>query len=245
MPLYVPTPFHDLDSLLGGGLPRGDLTLFFGARGVGKTSLGIQVAVSNALNGSETFLIFCDGAFPAGRFVGIAGESADAVSRMIRIATPSSFGEQHKVLERFEVEVNEHPLTSLLIIDSVDSLYTIQLSLLDSWERDGQISEKSFMLNKHLGLVTNICRSRKIAALITCGARPSEAEPFEEPASARLMDYWSDNVIEMSREADGFCVKPVKLKGRRRPKEGRCLRYTITERGLAESLDGGEAADAD
>jgi len=87
LPLYLPTPFHGLDSLLGGGLPRGNLTLFFGYRGVGKTSLGIQVAVSNALNGSETFLIFCDGAFPAGRFLDIAGESADSVSKLIRRAT--------------------------------------------------------------------------------------------------------------------------------------------------------------
>jgi len=138
-----------------------------------------------------------------------------------------------------------HPLTSLLIIDSIDSLYTIQLSLLDSWERDGQISEKSFMLNRHLGLISNLCRSRKIAALITCSSRPSEDEPFEEPASARLMDYWSDSVIELSRDADGFYLKPVKLKGRRRLKEGWRLRYAITERGLAESLDGGEAAHAD
>jgi len=234
--LYVPTSLHNLDSLIGGGLPRGDLTLFFGVRGVGKTSLGIQVAVSNALNGYETFLIFCDGPFPARRLMGIAGESANAVSKLIRIATPSSFEEQQRVLERFEVEVNEHPLTSLLIIDSVDSLYTIQLSLLDSWGR-GQISEKSFMLNKHLGLISNVCRSRKIAAMITCSARPSEDEPFEEPASARLMDYWSDSIIELSRESDGFCLKPIKLKGLRRLKDGRCLRYAITEKGL-ESLDG-------
>jgi len=245
LPLYVPTHLHGLDSLLGGGLTRGDLTLFFGARGVGKTSLGIQVAVSNALSGSETFLIYCDGAFPAGRLAGIADEGADAASKLIRVATPTSFAEQHKVLERFEVEVNVHPLTSLLIMDSVDSLYKIQLSLLDSWERDGRISEASFMLNKHLGLVTNICRSREIAALITCGARPSEAEPFEEPASARLMDYWSDSVIEMSREADGLYVKPVKLKGRRSPEAGRRLRYAITERGLEEPIDGGDAPDAD
>jgi len=242
--LHVPTPLHHLNSLLGGGLPRGDLTLFFGSRGVGKTSLGIQVAVSNALNGSETFLIFCDGPFPAGRLMGIAGVSADAVSKLIHIATPPSFAEQHRALERFEVEVNAHPLTSLLIIDSVDSLYTIQLSLLDSWGREGQISEESFILNKHLGLISNVCRSKEIAALITCSARPSEDEPFEEPASARLMDYWSDSIIELSREPDGLCLKPVKLKGRRRLKEGQRLRYAINDKGL-ELLDEGGTADDD
>ena len=234
MSTSVPTLCQGLDSLLNGGLTRGTLTLLFGDRGVGKTSLSLQTAVSNALHGSETFLIFCDGVFPAHRLLNIAGKRADVVSKLIHVAMPSSFAEQHKVLERFEVEVDEHPLTSLLIIDSIDSLYSIQISLSNSLERDGQISENSFILNKHLGLVTNICRSRKVAALITCGARPSEDGLSEEPACARLMGYWSDNIIELSREADGFYLKPLKLKGRNQRGKERRLHYEITDRGLVE-----------
>jgi DNA repair protein RadB len=241
----VPTLCRGLDSLLGGGLKRGALTTIFGARGVGKTSLSLQAAVSNALRGAETFFIFCDGAFPGHRLLNIAGERADGVSQLIHVAMPSSFAEQHKVLERFEVEVDDHPLTSLLVIDPIDALYTIQISLTSSPERDGQISESNFLLNKHLGLVANICRSRRVAALITCGARPSEDGPFEVPACARLMGYWSDNIVELTKGEDGFQLKPIKIRGRNRRGRGRHLRYEITDKGLVDCPAGEEDADTD
>jgi DNA repair protein RadB len=251
--LPVPTLCQGLDSLLGGGIARGAITLFFGARGVGKTSLGIQTAVSNSMLGFEAFFISCEGSFPAGRLSQIAGGRVGAISDLIRVAVPSSFYEQHKLLEKFEIEVGAHPLTSLLVIDSIEMLYTAQLSLLESWERDDRIHEESFVLNKHLGLICEIARSRKIAALITCGVKASyeseakeveemkgEADgPPEEPISARLMQYWSDNIIGLTRRPPAFCLGSLKLNGRSESGKSPSICYTICEGGIVECPNGG------
>jgi len=239
---FIPTLCSCLDSILGGGVRRGDVTLFFGSRGIGKTCLSIQTAVSNSLLGFETFYIFCQGTFPTTRLVQVAKGRAEKVLSLIHIATPRTFEEQLRLLERFELELHDHPLASLLVIDSIDSLYALQISLQGTLERDRYIFEKSFQLNRHLGLIRNVSRAGNVSALVTCGAKMSSDNIFEgEPVSARLMEYWSDNLIEMYKDHSGNFFKPLKLRGKVQNLESQCrLRYKIVEEGIVGD-DGGES----
>ncbi|MGQ9513463.1 MAG: ATPase domain-containing protein [Thermoproteota archaeon] len=233
----IPTLCHGLDSILDGGVRRGDVNLFFGARGIGKTCLSIQIAVSNSILGYETFFIFCQGNFPTERLIQIAQGYDQEVSNLIHIATPKSFSEQLRLLERFELELYEHPSASLLVIDSIDSLYALQLSLQSSLERDRYIFEKSFQLNKHLGLVRNVSRARNVCTVITCNAKSSSGNVFEEPVSARLMEYWSDNIVELIKEPSGSFFRPIKLRRCREVDRQTLVQYKIVEKGIVDHIE--------
>ncbi|MBO3802314.1 MAG: hypothetical protein JTT11_00325 [Candidatus Brockarchaeota archaeon] len=235
---FIPTLCRCLDSLLGGGVRRGDVSLFFGSRGVGKTCLGLQTAASNSLLGFETFYIFCQGTFPMARLVQLARGRADIVSSLIHVATPKTFEEQLRFLERFELELHDHPLASLLVVDSIDSLYALQISTHDSSENDRFVFEKNFQLNKHLGMIRNVSRAGNVSALVTCGTRSSSGSVSEEPVSARLMEYWSDNLVEMRKGRSGGFFRPLKLGGKRQNLEaGQGLRYKIVEEGIVDATE--------
>ncbi len=53
----VPTGLKGLDDVLRGGIPRGSLTLLSGGPGTGKTLIGMEILVRNALAGTPGVIL--------------------------------------------------------------------------------------------------------------------------------------------------------------------------------------------
>jgi RAD51-like protein 2 len=82
----VPSSIRAMDELLGGGVPVGKITEFCGAPGLGKTQLGIQLAVNAHLptfmDGPNGHCIYIDteGSFVPERVT----EIADSVVKLVK-----------------------------------------------------------------------------------------------------------------------------------------------------------------
>lgn len=81
----------EMDGMLGGGVPMGEVTEFVGTPGIGKTQLGIQLAVDAHLpqifGGAEGEAVYIDteGSFMSERAFEIAEAFTTHVHKMARI----------------------------------------------------------------------------------------------------------------------------------------------------------------
>lgn len=122
-----------LDGLLGGGVPTGQLTEFCGPPGIGKTQLGMQLAldvqIPDAFRGRDGSAIYLDteGSFTPERAATMArslerhirsiahsAQSGDNISRAERIQISEQFTEKG-MLQRIQV-FRAHDLTEQLAI---------------------------------------------------------------------------------------------------------------------------------
>ncbi|XP_015773300.1 PREDICTED: DNA repair protein RAD51 homolog 3-like isoform X2 [Acropora digitifera] len=124
---------EQLDDMLGGGVPVGKITEFCGAPGIGKTQIGIQLAVDvqipdefGGLNG-EAIYIDTEGSFIVERVVDIAGA---AVKHMEHVAHSSEIDEterslQTEAMRNFQVE---NILSKIYVFRCHDYMQLIALS---------------------------------------------------------------------------------------------------------------------
>lgn len=124
---------EQLDDMLGGGVPVGKITEFCGAPGIGKTQIGIQLAVDvqipdefGGLNG-EAIYIDTEGSFIVERVVDIA---AAAVKHMEHVAHSSEIDEterslQTEAMRNFQVE---NILSKIYVFRCHDYMQLIALS---------------------------------------------------------------------------------------------------------------------
>lgn len=124
---------EQLDDMLGGGVPVGKITEFCGAPGIGKTQIGMQLAVDvqipdefGGLNG-EAIYIDTEGSFIVERVVDIA---AAAVKHLEHVVLSSEINETEKSLQieamkKFQVE---NILSKIYVFRCHDYMQLIALS---------------------------------------------------------------------------------------------------------------------
>jgi len=124
---------EQLDDMLGGGVPVGKITEFCGAPGIGKTQIGMQLAVDvqipdefGGLNG-EAIYIDTEGSFIVERVVDIADA---AVKHMQHVVESSDMDEaerslQTEALKKFQVE---NILSKIYVFRCHDYMQLIALS---------------------------------------------------------------------------------------------------------------------
>eukprot|EP00802_Teleaulax_amphioxeia_P011352 Tamp_11384.p1 GENE.Tamp_11384~~Tamp_11384.p1 ORF type:complete len:384 (+),score=95.44 Tamp_11384:49-1152(+) len=145
---HVITFCSDMDNMLGGGVAVGEVTEFCGAPGIGKTQLGIQLAVDvhlPALFGglqAEAVYIDTEGSFMEERakdiatafcahvqkMAGMRGEfedegvrdlSVESILGSIHVYRVHDYVEQIAVVASLQKFLDEHPKVKLVVMDSV------------------------------------------------------------------------------------------------------------------------------
>jgi RAD51-like protein 2 len=146
---HIITFCGEIDEMLGGGVPVGEVTEFCGVPGIGKTQIGIQLAVDVHLpavfGGAEGHAIYLDteGSFMAERAAEIAQAFVTHVKRMARVRNESSlleaagelsvesilenihfcrihdWAEQVATVNMLCSLLDQHPRVRLIVIDSV------------------------------------------------------------------------------------------------------------------------------
>ncbi len=187
-----PTGCATLDTLLGGGLAVGALTLVYGEAATGKTTLMIQSAVSAAKAGHKVIYIDADRSFSQQRLKQIAGESYPTISQKIFIVMPESFDQQSNLVENLETYVTK--AVRLLILDTVTSLYRL------AFRGEESVFALNRQLNRQLAYLVSLAATRKIAVAITSQVHAQFRPTFSrtEPVARRTLFHWPKTVLSLA-----------------------------------------------
>ena len=109
----ISTGFNEVDTVLGGGIVRGSMTLIGGAPGIGKSTLMLQIASKISRNGVPVLYISGEESVEQ---IALRAKRLEAVNDPIKILTETWVEEILKVVDI------ENP--QILVIDSIQTLFT-------------------------------------------------------------------------------------------------------------------------
>lgn len=202
----IPTGCISLDKLLGGGFPAEGVSLVYGEAETGKTSLAVQCAVNCARRGIKSLFIDTDGTFSYERLSQIAEYDYEKISPLMIIMRPTTFQEQARAIDQLEKVITRK--FGLIIVDTVTSLYRVELD--DPKETYAANRE----LNRQLAVLTQIVKTCGVAALIISQVRSVPlGETIEiKPVATRVLNYWSDIVLDMKQTGQTRVIKVLREK---------------------------------
>ena len=203
---FVPTGCISLDKLLGGGFPADTVSLIYGEAETGKTSLAVQCAVNCARRGYKSLFIDTDGTLSSERLSQIAEYDYEKISPLMILMRPTTFQEQARAIDHLEKVITNK--IGLIVVDTVTSLYRVELD--DSKETYASNRE----LNRQLAVLTQIVKTRGVAALIISQVRSVPlGETIEiKPVATRVLNYWSEVVLDMKQTGQTRVIKVLREK---------------------------------
>ena len=221
----LPTGVSGLDRLLYGGLPPGELTLFYGEASTGKTLLALQCSLQAARRGLQVIYVDADGGFPAERLRRIAEET---LTSNLLIFTPRNFYEQTRLVE--ELERYSHPRLGLVVFDTINSLYRLAAS------KPEILIPASKELNRQLAYLARFTKATGKPVLLTSQVRSVIGEELQaervEPVAPRILRFWCSTILQLKST-----LKPgvkaaflERLEGKQR--QGLFCHFKITDWGL-------------
>ncbi|MFA5363797.1 MAG: ATPase domain-containing protein [Candidatus Bathyarchaeia archaeon] len=203
---FVQTGCISLDKLLGGGFPTETVSMIFGEAETGKTSLAVQCAVNCTRRGYKVLYIDADGTFSYERLSQIAEYDFEKISPNIIIARPTTFKEQIQAIDQLEKIINKK--FGLIIVDTATSLYRVGLD--DT--KEAYVANRE--LNRQLAVLTQIAKTVGVAVLVISQVRSVPfGDVFEtKPVATRVLNYWSDIILEMKQAGQTRVIKVLREK---------------------------------
>lgn len=183
-----------IDEALGGGLRRGELTLFCGEPGSGKTALALRLALRSCLEGLNVLYAYTDGLFPYPRLELLMekeGVQPDALASKICVLSLSSLDDLIAVVRKVELELLNH---DLVIFDTFTAPY-----------RSVKVENRREIVlhNKKLNQITAILKKHAIDfkrwVVLTSRLKSpaTDEEIFDDLVASNILTYWSDNMISV------------------------------------------------
>jgi DNA repair protein RadB len=189
---YLSTNCSSLDRIMGGGIPKGHVTLVYGEAHTGKSSLALQCAVDCARKQLKTIFIDSDNTFSTNRLAQIANRDLNSVSPLIFISKPRSFNEQSSLIENLDEYASKGVV--LIIVDTIQSLYRLELGTI----------EKTFILNRELNrqiaYLVEVAKTRNIAVLLLSQVHSvvQHNEMQMEPVAKRVLKFWAHSILNLN-----------------------------------------------
>ena len=221
----IRTGCRSLDSLLGGGVAYGAVTLVYGEESTGKTTVAVSAALT-LLRGDQaarTFYVDSDGKLSTERLTQLAG--APEPLRRLLYYRPRGFEEQTRLVDGLPDQLEAG---DLVVVDSITGLYRLEAG------DPARSFPENKELNHQLGFIREMALTTGSAFLLTGQVRSVVGSPTPEvePVAERLLRFWSDAVLRLDlTPAPGVRHATLeKPEGRRG-----ATRFRITEAGLEEA----------
>ncbi len=171
---------------------------------MGKTTLVLQAALNEASESSTLVLYLNTHQYPILQRTGRLFQNYPTVDKNhIKILTVNSFHELRKETTELDylayLAAKGGPPVTLIIIDSITSLYTLAIGKKESAVKRNQ------ELNEVFGFLKDLAKRRNISILVTAEEKFLDIENIIErkPAGGRIMNYWVDYSLKIERGREG------------------------------------------
>lgn len=209
------------DKLLDGGVEDDAITNIYGPAGSGKTNIALLCVMACLRRGRKCIYIDTEGSFSFDRFAQIGGTEKDL--KNIMLIDVHEWKEQAKKVAELEKLV-EKENAGLVVIDSMVSLYRLEMS-------DKNFSEVNKQLSTQYSILSKISRQRKIPVVVT--NQIYTAGESVEITSKTISRYWSKVLIEL-KKTDRENHRTAIIRKHRSMPEGKKLEFEITADGIKE-----------
>lgn len=244
-----------IDDMLGGGVACGKLTEFCGVPGIGKTQMGIQLAVNvhipKAFGGSEGECIYIDteGSFMVERVV----EMATALVKHLEAVSQANEGmqmtltvehildhiyyfrvhdhiEQIALINTLPLFIESHPNVKLLVIDSITFHFRHDFE---------DMRVRTRLLNQMAGQLTSMAAKNSMAVVVinqvttkmegnTVSLVPALGETWAHACTERITLQWAPTGTANSNGTECRIARLVKSSSQR----AQAVPYQITPEGI-------------
>ena len=214
----IPTGCKSLDSLLGGGIEAGSVTLFYGEAGCGKTNICLQMAYNVIRDGKKV------------AFVDTEGLSYDRIHQIFKddllvnnllVFQVHSFLEQADRVEQISKSAR-NGLLGLIVVDSMTMFYRLNY--------DNQEMKNSFI--RQTETLLNIAREYEVPVLITSQVYTNITTGSIEFLGGHAMHHNAKTIIRIDLRGNG--VRTAVIKKHRSLPEGRTAMFRITADGVRD-----------
>jgi DNA repair protein RadB len=187
----VQTGVEPLDALMGGGFTPGAVNVVYGEAATGKTTLCLTAALNHLgeHRAANVYIVDSDNKLNVGRLTQLAQPRGLGLLRRLHLHIPRSFAEQEETLENLPTL---DPL-DLVVLDSVTGLYRSEVS------DEEQTYRANKELNRQLGYITEMARSRGATFILTGQVRSILDTQQVEPVAPRLLGYWGSLVLKLEK----------------------------------------------
>jgi DNA repair protein RadB len=204
-------------------LPK-TITQIYGEPASGKSNLCMIAAVKVAKSGKKVIFIDTEGSFSTERFKQVSGDPG--LLKSIIVAAPSDFDEQKIAINKLDDLVTSD--TGLIIVDSLVSLYRLEMSSNDVYAVNRELS-------KQLAKLMKLAAKYNIPVVITNQVYSSFSKNGDEsktvPVGRDVLRYWTKVVISLKKEGPFRIAELIRHKFK---PEGISLRFKITQDGIQE-----------
>jgi len=221
--MKVSTGADFVNSLLDGGFENDVITTIYGPPGAGKTNFCL-LAMAASDPSKKILYVDTEGSFSVARFKQVCPDYEKVLERTIFL-TPTTYLEQKEAFEFIRKAVDDK--FSLIIIDSIASLYRLELGVAND------IQNVNRELGLHMALLTEIARKKKIPVIMT----NQVYSDFEDKERTRAiggdtMKYWSRAMLEVQKSRGD--IRKLTIVKHRSIKEGNSIMFRIIHTGIEE-----------
>ena len=221
--MKVSTGADFVNSLLDGGFENDVITTIYGPPGAGKTNFCL-LAMAASDPSKKILYVDTEGSFSVARFKQVCPDYEKVLERTIFL-TPTTYLEQKEAFEFIRKAVDDK--FSLIIIDSIESLYRLELGVAND------IQNVNRELGLHMALLTEIARKKKIPVIMT----NQVYSDFEDKERTRAiggdtMKYWSRAMLEVQKSRGD--IRKLTIVKHRSIKEGNSIMFRIIHTGIEE-----------
>lgn len=215
----IPLGSKAVDTLLGGGIESGSLTLLYGEAGTGKTNICIQTAYNVLKSGLKVALI--DGEGVSYERISQIFEESSLLKNLL-VFQVHSFEEQSDRVTKVARMAETRGELGLIIVDSLTVFYRLN--------HDDPLVRNDFI--RQIELLTETARKADIPVLVTSQVYSNINLGGIEFLGGHVLRHNAKTIIRLEPRGKGV-RSAVIIKHRSLP-EGRNATYRITEAGIAD-----------
>jgi len=192
----IPTGCSSVDTLLGGGFPRGLVTQLYGPPAAGKTNLALSAAVEVAARGDTALFVDTEG-LSVDRLEQLAAarsDDVDALASNIIISDALDFDEQGEAV-RDAAEFAEG--VDLVVLDSATGFYRIRRT------EDEQAGDALRTVAEQITHLLSLARKHDLAVVVTNQVFTDPESDRARPLGGHTLTHWTGVVLRIERFRGG------------------------------------------
>ncbi|MGE4274857.1 MAG: DNA repair and recombination protein RadB [Candidatus Methanomethylophilaceae archaeon] len=210
-----------IDSLLGGGIEKGSVTLLYGEAGAGKTNICLQLALNQARSGGKTIYVDTEGLSPE-RVEQILGDDDREILKNLLVFHAHDFNEQMQRIDGAVRLAESNDSVSLIIVDSMTMYYRLRMRDEENTARES--------LTRQTEMLLNLARKRNVPVVFTSQVYTKIKTGSFEALGGHVIHHNAKTIIRLDKVQTGL-RRAVIMKHRSLP-EGRSALFRIAQGGV-------------